>query len=190
MASPRGARYSRPVLSVKELRKLASRFTAAEFKRQLGPFALIQRPADEVVQRMAVDLGAQRTMANITRQTAETVQALMFEFEDLEVATLPEIRRDEPLSVGRLPDCDLVIDDPSVSKKHAALEWDDTLRRCSLTDLKSTNGTLLNGCSMAAPEMNLKDGDVISFGNAQFVYLLTDTLYARLGGGRGKFRKA
>lgn len=178
------------MLSVKELRKLASGFTASEFKRQLGPFALIQRPPDEVVQRMAVDLGAQRTMANITRQTAETVQALMFEFEDLEVATLPEIRRDEPLTVGRLPDCDLVIDDPSVSKKHAIIEWDDTLRRCSLTDLQSTNGTLLNGCAMAAPEMNLKDGDVLSFGNAQFVYLLTDTLYARLGGGRNKFRKA
>jgi hypothetical protein len=44
--------------------------------------------------------------------------------------------------------------------------------------------------ALAAPEVNLKDGDVVSFGNAQFVYLLTDTLYARVGGGRSKkFKK-
>ena len=174
------------MLSIKELRSLASKFTGPEFKRQLGPFALVQRPPDEVVQKMAMELGAQRTMANIQRQSAETVQALMFEFEDLVVATLPELQKDEPLYVGRLPDCDLVIDDPSVSKKHAAIEWDDAIKRCSMTDLKSTNGTLLNGCGLAAPEVNLKDGDVISFGNAQFVYLLTDTLFARLGGGRAR----
>ncbi len=171
------------MLSVKDLRSLASRLSGPEFKRQLGPFALVQRPPDEVVQKMAVDLGAQRTMANFHRQTQESVQALMFEFEDLVVATLPDLGG-EPLVVGRLPDCDLVIDDPSVSKKHAALEWDGTLKKCQLADLGSTNGTLLNGKAPDAPEINLKDGDVISFGNAQFVYLLTDTLYARVGGGR------
>lgn len=175
------------MLSVKELRALASRFSGPEFKRQLGPFALIQRPPDEVVQRMAFDLGAQRTMANIQRQSQESIQALMFEFEDLVVATLPELGAD-PLVVGRLPDCDLVIDDPSVSKRHAALEWDDVVKKCQLADLGSRNGTLVNGGALAAPEVNLKDGDVVSFGNAQFVYLLTDTLYARLGGGRGLHR--
>lgn len=170
------------MLSVKELRALASRFSGPEFKRQLGPFALIQRPPDEEVQRMAFELGAQRTMANVHQQTQESVQALLFAFEDLVVATLPELGT-EPLVVGRLPDCDLVIDDPSVSKRHAALEWDSAVKKCQLADLGSRNGTLVNGGPLAAPEVNLKDGDVVSFGNAQFVYLLTDTLYARIGGG-------
>lgn len=172
------------MLSVKELRTLASRFSATEFRRQLGPFALIQRPPEEQVQRMAMELGAERTMANLKRQVREDVDSLMFAFEELVVATLPELGT-EPLVVGRLPDCDLVIDDPSVSKRHAALEWDEATGKCQLADLGSRNGTTINGSPPAAPEVNLKDGDVLSFGSAQFVYLLSDTLHARLGGGRG-----
>jgi pSer/pThr/pTyr-binding forkhead associated (FHA) protein len=54
------------------------------------------------------------------------------------------------------------------------------MRRCALSDLGSTNGTTVNGSGLAGPEIVLKDGDGVSFGNAAFCYLLTDTLYVRL----------
>lgn len=51
---------------------------------------------------------------------------------------------DEPARViGRAPDCDLIVDDLTVSRRHAALRW--TPEGYALTDLGSTNGCLANG---------------------------------------------
>ena len=45
--------------------------------------------------------------------------------------------------IGRAPDCDIVVDDMTVSRRHAALEW--TPEGYALTDLGSTNGCHANG---------------------------------------------
>ncbi len=166
--------------SVKELRALVRNYTAPDFKRQLGPFALVQRPPDERIRGMAVQMGAMDTLASVQRPDPKAVQELMFHFDDLVVATLPALAERDELVVGRLPDCDLVIEDPSVSKRHAQLKWDRTLRQCTVSDLESKNGTTVNGAGLAGPELQLKDGDGVSFGNAAFCFLLTDTLYVRL----------
>lgn len=166
--------------SVKELRSLVRNSTAPDFKRQLGPFALVQKPPDERVRRIAVSLGAQDTLASIQRQDPKALQELMFHFDDLVVATLPSLADRDQLMVGRLPDCDLMIEDPSVSKRHAVLRWDRVMRRCTVSDNGSTNGTTVNGVGLAGPDFQLKDGDMVSFGNAAFCFLLTDTLYVRL----------
>ena len=48
---------------------------------------------------------------------------LLFEFEELQVATLPPMGESDSLRFGRLPDCDVVLTDSSVSKQHAELRW-------------------------------------------------------------------
>ena len=101
------------------------------------------------------------------------------------MATLPPLNGVDQLSVGRLPDCDLVIDDSSVSKRHAVLKWSADHQRCSVTDVGSTNGTFLNGAIAVQGETVLRDADILSFGDVQFWYLLTDTLYAKLSHGEG-----
>ena len=166
--------------SVKELRALVKNYTAPDFKRRMGPFALVQRPPDERVRQIAISLEARDTLASVQRKDPKALQELMFHFDDLVVATLPTLNDQSELVVGRLADCDLMIEDPSVSKRHALLRWDRTMRQCSLEDLGSTNGTTVNGSGLAGPESTLKDGDGVSFGNAAFCYLLTDTLYVRL----------
>lgn len=45
--------------------------------------------------------------------------------------------------IGRAPDCDIVVDDPSVSARHARLRLVDH-QRAKLTDLHSTNGTYVD----------------------------------------------
>ena len=153
-----------------------------EFERQLGPFVLVQRPPDQVKQQKALQLGAKRTVAIKRSDTADEV-SLLFEFDDLMVATLPTVDSGAPLNVGRLPDCDLVIDDPSVSKHHARIEWDG---KCALVeDLKSSNGTRLNGDGLNM-KMIVRDGDTIAFGDTQFCYLTTGTLHTRLTTGKFK----
>jgi len=172
------------VLSVKELHRIAKTMTKDAFSRQLGPFALVQRPPDAVTTQKSLQLGAKRTVA-VKRADVLDEVSLLFEFDDLMVATLPPVGPGETLSVGRAPDCDLVVDDPSVSKHHAALVWEEGNGRVLVEDLGSSNGTHLNGERLNM-KMGVRDGDTLGFGEARFCLLLTETLYSRLT--TGKFR--
>ena len=170
------------MLSVKELHRIAGSMKGPEFARQLGPFALVQRPPDAVTQARSMQLGHKRTVA-MKRDEHHDEVSLLFEFDDLMVATLPPVEPGECLSVGRAPDCDLVIDDPSVSKHHATLEWDGGSRQVVVEDQKSSNGTHLNGEQLQM-KMGAKDGDTLTFGEARFCVLLAETLYLKLTTGR------
>jgi hypothetical protein len=60
--------------------------------------------------------------------------------------------------LGRSPDCDYVINDRQVSRRHARLT--KTTAGYQLEDLGSKNGTFLNGTAITEPVL-LQDGDVI-----------------------------
>ncbi len=51
------------------------------------------------------------------------------------------------VTIGNAPQCDVVLDDDSVSANHARLEFDSGSWR--LTDLESTNGTAVEGVRLA-----------------------------------------
>jgi hypothetical protein len=64
--------------------------------------------------------------------------------------------------IGRT-DGDLIIDDPHVSKKHAAIEiW--SRDQMFIKDLESKNGTFLN--NILVTRTKLKDGDIIKIGTS------------------------
>ncbi len=170
------------VISVKELAGIARGMHVGAFTHQMGPFVVVQRPPDILVQQKAMALGAKRTMA-LSRDDNDDV-SLLFEFDDLMVATLPRLSDvGGTLTVGRLPDCDVVVDDPSVSKHHARIDWDDRTHYARLEDLGSSNGTSVNGDELKRP-VHLRDGDMIAFGDARFCFLMTETLFKRLTTGR------
>jgi adenylate cyclase len=66
--------------------------------------------------------------------------------------------------VGRSPICDLVVRDPSVSRRHARFEVTDG--RCFIQDLGSRSGTYNNGEFIGRSE--LSDGDAVSLGQMPF----------------------
>jgi adenylate cyclase len=68
----------------------------------------------------------------------------------------------EGIELGRSPDCEIVIKDFGVSRKHAKVVADGD--RCRLVDLKSKNGTHVNGVPVL--EAYLKDGDQIMLGKS------------------------
>jgi hypothetical protein len=71
------------------------------------------------------------------------------------------------LNVGRASDCELMLNDNSVSKIHAALlmSSEGTLL---VADTGSTNGTYINGRRIAYGESRLiEDGDVVGFGDVE-----------------------
>lgn len=68
----------------------------------------------------------------------------------------------EPVTViGRHPRATIVLDDAFVSSEHAQLSWSDG--RWWITDLDSTNGTVLNGREVSVPT-GLRFGDIIQIG--------------------------
>ena len=67
--------------------------------------------------------------------------------------------------IGRSPECDLVIKDDTVSRRHAQIEIVDE-RTINLTDLGSHNGTTVNGNRITGP-IELKHKDVIVFGRVE-----------------------
>jgi pSer/pThr/pTyr-binding forkhead associated (FHA) protein len=70
----------------------------------------------------------------------------------------------ERLSVGRTKENNLVIDDQSISKIHAALVLNSD-RQLMVADTGSTNGTFINGQRIAyGRAFPIKNGDKINFG--------------------------
>jgi hypothetical protein len=68
----------------------------------------------------------------------------------------------QSVAIGRLPECDIVISDPGASRRHATITREDG-GEYVLTDLGSTNGTLVNDEPVG--EHVLSDGDRITIGN-------------------------
>ncbi|MFL5348353.1 MAG: FHA domain-containing protein [Hyalangium sp.] len=169
------------MLLVREVRALAGNLSNDDFQRQIGPFVLVRRPPDPQVARVALRMGVQRTRLSRSSAEGKIIMAeLLQQFDDLGVATLPPIHGSEELQIGRLPDNDLVIDDPSVSKRHAVLQWDSVARRCMLTDLGSRNGTLINAEFIRDANTLVSDGDMLCFGDAEFCFLETRSLLSML----------
>lgn len=76
--------------------------------------------------------------------------------------------------LGRSPDVDFPVNDLGVSRRHACVERQGD-GSCVLTDLGSTNGTLVNGSPLEAPH-RLAGGDKIFLGDTVLRFGLADDL--------------
>lgn len=65
-------------------------------------------------------------------------------------------------TLGKSPDCEVCLQDQTVSGKHASISYKEG--KFFLTDLDSTNGTCVNETSEAVSRVELNDGDVIYVG--------------------------
>jgi hypothetical protein len=69
--------------------------------------------------------------------------------------------------VGRSRDCDVVLDDTGISRRHAEIR--PVAEGWEIEDLSSTNGVLVNGVELSGPHA-LADGDRIEFGTTEAVF--------------------
>ena len=81
--------------------------------------------------------------------------------------------------VGRHPGCDIVLDVAAVSRQHAAVTLDDGA--VFIEDLRSRNGTLVNGAALNA-KRRLEDGDEVSICGQRLVFLATARRRPRASG--------
>jgi len=69
---------------------------------------------------------------------------------------------EEPVTIGRQAECDVVLDDTNVSRRHAEVRLDG--EEYVLIDLGSTNGSKVNGARVKRHALN--DGDEITLGKS------------------------
>ncbi len=73
------------------------------------------------------------------------------------------------LVVGRVPPAAVLLEDDSISRKHAEVERNPR-GSVMLRDLGSANGTFLNGERLGPEPVEIAPGDVIQFGMVEVVY--------------------
>jgi hypothetical protein len=120
--------------------------------------------------RLVADLPEPTRFRRALLRVVGSLSALALEIRD--AWSLPRLPRlvlpatSRGLVIGRAWGCDLTLDDPTVSARHAALTV--VGGRCVLRDNGSRNGTFVNGWRVV-DEIVVRPGDVVRFGGSTFV---------------------
>jgi diguanylate cyclase (GGDEF)-like protein len=80
-----------------------------------------------------------------------------------------------PQVLGRDHTCDISVDDPSVSRRHARFQPEND--GFAVTDLGSTNGTAVN--KVPITKCKLRDGNEVQFGNCIYRFLASGNVEAQ-----------
>ena len=74
------------------------------------------------------------------------------------------------ISIGRNKNNQIVINNNTISKDHALIEFDEEYN-CTIKDLNSSNGTYVNGQKLKSIPLKLRTGDKIKFGKYDMEYI-------------------
>lgn len=81
---------------------------------------------------------------------------------------------DATIRAGRLGSLEIVLDDSSVSRRHAEVRYAPTVGWV-VKDLDSTNGTYVNGVRIGAQEKTIRVRDIVQFGKVAMIVENTDS---------------
>ncbi|MBS0194806.1 MAG: GGDEF domain-containing protein [Proteobacteria bacterium] len=113
------------------------------------------------------------TVVDATRQVSDAARPRLVVVSGMLLGLQVELG-EQPILVGRSPDCGIALQHPSVSRNHCRV-WhaDDAFW---IEDLGSTNHTYLNGLQVGRAQ--LRDGDQISVGGNAIKFFLGASLEA------------
>jgi diguanylate cyclase (GGDEF)-like protein len=135
-----------------------------------GPSAGAQQPTPISKSRRRVDEDDRTVVTVLTREPpvarARTDACLVMIYGP-ELGRRVALSRENPIEIGRQPNCDFQIDQESVSRRHARIVWSN--ENWHAIDLGSTNGTLVN--DEVVTDRALRDGDQIKIGRAILKFL-------------------
>lgn len=118
------------------------------------------------------DEGTQQIELPRGRPDSGHPEASVIVYDGDEIGAVYSLTRDETV-FGRVPDCDVVLAEEKVSRRHALIRRTGTAPDdFELVDLNSTNGTFLNGEPITRAAV--RDGDKISIGGSTLKFALLD----------------
>lgn len=156
------------------LAPIAGRLFSADFQlnnwlddQRVPPARLsAQRVGNEAVKKQTYPGGRKAVLANGKPVNSGALDAFLVHQPDLVTGLdLPEIRLSQTkvTAIGRQPGVHILIDQGSVSRRHAEINYADG--RYLLRDLGSTNGTFINDVRIVPQSIHvLKPGDMLRFG--------------------------
>lgn len=131
--------------------------TFGEFEEEL-------RQVDEAKRAASLDIPHRGSLEKIAAIELIARLTIGNEVQEIPLALVPGGKR---LSVGRVSDNELTLNDASVSKIHAALMMNQQ-GTLLVADTGSTNGTFINGRRISYGEARqIEDGDVVGFGDVE-----------------------
>jgi hypothetical protein len=138
---------------IEELISVARDHAEVERYSFVGPVTVTMESDDQLSQGMVLVSG------EMTRKEGATKARLLL--PDGNAVTLA----DSPVTIGRLPDCTVVLSDPNVSRVHAEVRpvGPGGGTDYEVVDRGSTNGTKVNGLPLTGARQ-LSSGDTITLG--------------------------
>lgn len=179
------ARHPHPVLVAVEIAAgVPQRVTSdADTKEKERSNMRRTAPAGRIRKKPAVEL-RQETMENVTDiEPGKDVDPAMLQDRPISRPYFVELRKvitDYPgkVIIGRQQPCDVVVNDFTVSTRHAAFEYHHHHNVFMLTDLGSTNGTSVEGTLLRPNHpMVIRSHSEISFGRIRLRFLTAPHFY-------------
>jgi two-component system response regulator HydG len=118
-----------------------------------------RKPFNASVDTSTVALGLQELTA-----TAPSFALLVMDGPDKGIKFVVDGSSPSRILMGKSPSCEIKLNDPAVSRRHASVYISRT--RLRLTDLESTNGTFVNGIAMM--DGYLDGGEFVRMGSTTF----------------------
>jgi hypothetical protein len=154
---------------------LARSMSLAEFVARSAPAFLVKRPRKRVLSSPAPV-----TISYETQLTKLDLDPYADEWRVLAVKKREGNPYPDRISVGRAPNCDVVIRLPMISKVHAHILVQGA-GSYGLADNGASNATFVNGRKLEAKKvMDLRVGDQVAFGSLEVEFVDTERLYGIL----------
>jgi 2',3'-cyclic-nucleotide 2'-phosphodiesterase (5'-nucleotidase family) len=151
---------------------LARSSSATEFAAKMDGAFLVKRP-----RQRPIEMPAPVAISYATRLTKLDVDPFPNEWRIIPVRKREGNPFPDRISLGRAPNCDVIIRLPSISKLHAHI-FLDAAHSYSLADNGAANATFVNGKRLEAKNaVPIHLGDTISLGSIEFEFCDALRLY-------------
>jgi len=172
-------------VSYETLRQLVAQTTPEAFKEVVGyPFLIGWRVREgEVIPKEAFSRTAKRRATMLFKpqrifeemQEMQGIRKIIFA---LSSPTDPSTGGFLEHTIGSSADCSIILPDFAVSTHHARISYRKD--NYVLVDLKSTNGTFVNGSRLPEDGRVLEDRDLVAFGRYEFIFAMPESLHRHM----------
>lgn len=166
---------------IEQVRALAKAHPAKHFATEIGRWWIVKKPGRAKLGAApdGAEAGSEITLVGLSGDLLSDIA----EHREAGWTCCPVIKRADSemqrITVGRGPQCDIVLRYPRISRLHASFEISED-GIIDLADNGSANGTTLGGQPLRGGPVGIPNGAPVEFGNVEFTLISGESLHAAL----------